>query len=140
MAYDPAYSKPTWSSEELVTSTKLNQMVDNTEHNYKYKPELGPDAPSGVKIACGQKAVVFNNESSKSATVTFATDSDHGDPGFSNTPRIVITRVKGDPDVNPWGKNVDNASNTSFDIEIGIDDTGTLYTGTQYVDWIAIGQ
>ncbi len=95
MPYNPTYSKPTWSTEEQVKSTKLNQMVDNTEHNYKYKPELGPDAPAGVKMATGKKTVTLPASSSGPVafTVTFATDSLYGDPAFTQPP-VVTASIK----------------------------------------------
>jgi len=98
MAYNPAYNKPTWASEEVATSTKLNQMVDNTEHNHIYKPELPPNAPTNptVKMAVGRKQFTFTSASQYvDVTVTFATDSAWGDPGFANAPYIQATLEEG---------------------------------------------
>lgn len=91
MAYDPAYSEPADWDNEVVSDTKLNQMKDNTHHNYKYKPECGPDTPN-LKLARGYKDItVTSGNTSGTAAVAFATDCDDGDPEFSNTPRILIT-------------------------------------------------
>jgi len=90
MIFDPAYSEPADWDNELVSDTKLNQMKDNTQHNYKYKPELGLDAPDDVKIASGKKAFDIDGGTNDiSVTITFASDCEHGDPGFSNAPTVL---------------------------------------------------
>ena len=143
MPYDPQYNKSSWSSEQLVTSTKLNQMVDNTDHNYKYKPELGPDASTSIptKIARGTKRFNFGaSDGSQTATITFATDSDDGDPGFSNAPRIIcnLSDLENEPsllalaEICAFGK-----TNTLFKIFISRGSgTGEYWYD---VDWLAIG-
>lgn len=143
MAYNPAYNKSTWSAEELVTSTKLNQMVDNTDHNYKYKPELGPNAPTTnpLRLARGTKRITFgSSEGSKAVTVTFSTEAEDGNPGFANTPKIVCNLA----DMQ------EEAGAPALDEICAVDKTNTTFkiyinrgsgTGAYWydVDWIAVG-
>lgn len=137
MPYNPGYNKQTWSSEEQISSTKLNQMVDNTDHNYKYKAELGPDAPTNpiIREAIGQVTITLNSESTKEVVVTFATDSDHGNPGFSSEPRIFLTLKSTFVLINAVVK---TASATSFIIKVATTD-GNIINATLYVNWRAIG-
>ena len=93
MAYNPVYNKPSWTSGEVVDSSKLNQMVDNTEHNHKYKPELPDGVSSTVKITSGFKQVTLPSSATgpQLYTIDFATDSAFGDPGFTGSPNVVLT-------------------------------------------------
>jgi len=142
MAYNPAYNKPTWASEEVATSTKLNQMVDNTEHNHIYKPELGPNAPTSppIKMAMGKVELTWDGVASITSTiVTFATDSDHGDPGFINLPRVIITFVRDTNDIGYlqfiYAQNLSNGS-----VEIVADANPIPPNGAKaHIHWLAIG-
>jgi len=144
LAYDPAYNKQTWSSEELATSTKLNQMVDNTDHNYKYKPELGPDAPTNnpIKLARGtKKIIILAAETGHEEIVTFSSDSEDGNPGFINTPKIVCNMAAAQDELEAI--RIDNIhstakSNTSFTIYIYRGGTASANYWFD-IDWIAIG-
>lgn len=135
MPYDPAYSKPAdWSSDELITATKLQQMVDNTDHNYKYKPECGPDTPN-IKIARG---IITCSQGTNS--VTFSTGADDGDPGFSNAPRVFLS--VNDVAGALFGLDRLEAKSitaTGFDIGIAWSDDSPPNTGSLDIAWLAIG-
>ena len=139
MAYDPAYSEPADWDNELVSDTKLNQMKDNTQHNYKYKPELGLDAVAGIKIARGRGAVVFTADAAQTLAIVFSTDADDGNPSFSNTPRIVCSQNGSSDNGTAWNVAAISPTTTGFTISVGWDPNAGTYTGTIYVDWIAIG-
>ncbi len=144
MSYDPARVTISDWDNELVSDTKLNQMLNNIDHNYKYSPKMGPDfAGTYPKIARGQVTFVWSSETSKQTTVTFATDSDDGDPGFTTIPRIIIAQEYRSGDSSPvscqsWGR-VSDPSTTQFTIYVVSDEHGTTISGTQRVNWIALG-
>ena len=91
MSYDPAYSEPSDWDNELVSDTKLNQMKDNTQHNYKYGIKVCEDFSGDVPIlARGAKTVDIDGTTTYcDVTFTFASDCDDGDPGFTTTPTVL---------------------------------------------------
>lgn len=81
----PTYNKKTWSTEELATSTGLNQMSDNIELALR-------GLASDIQYARGRKQfTVLSGTDNASVTVAFATDPDDGDPAFSGAPRVYAT-------------------------------------------------
>jgi len=144
MTYNPQYNKQTWSSEELITSTKLNQMVDNSDHNYKYKPELGPDAPTSnpIKIARGTKRItLLASDTGRVDTVTFSTEAADGNPSFINAPKIICNMADCQSELQAVLIHTVMAvdkTNTTFRIMVNRSTT----SGADYwfdIDWIAIG-
>lgn len=82
-----AYSKKTWASNELVTATGLNLVSDNIEFHVR-------SLVSGRKIAFGVKEITWpGNHSPGTGIVTFATDANDGDPGFTNAPFVIAGRI-----------------------------------------------
>lgn len=78
----PTYNKKTWTTEELATSTGLNQMSDNIELALRNKN-------SDIELATGTWEGTFNGSiNAVSTTITFATDADDGDPGFTAAPLL----------------------------------------------------
>lgn len=140
MAYDPAYSEPADWDNELVTDTKLNQMKDNTHHNYKYKLATGDGTPN-LKMARGVKQFTISTGNfTGSATITFATDADDGDPAFSNTPRITygleyVSGAFSSGGYNFWFRNL---TTTTFEMLLS-SDTAHAADLTVRVHWQAIG-
>lgn len=127
----PTYSKKTWASQEVVTSTGLNQMSDNQELALR---GLGSD-----KIyAKGKKDVVFSSEWLKAATITFATDADDGDPGFSSAP-VLIASLEHSGSKWDLGFYMTAITATTASIEVAAAITTPLLTETVTVHWIAIG-
>lgn len=80
-----AYAKQTFSVEETLTSTKLNQVSDNIEYMIR---SLVP----GRKFATGKIQLTFDGSSPvRSGQVTFATDAEDGDPGFTSPPIVLVS-------------------------------------------------
>lgn len=141
MPYNPTYNKSTWSSEELVTSTKLNQMVDNTDHNQKFKLQCGPDHDDYI-IARGVATLSLSSENKKIVTVTFNTDAEDGSPTFVNEPRVALTlenhyRISDDIYPVGWGLKSKDANGMELFIDF---DSGVSLTGDYYIEWIAVGR
>lgn len=114
MAYDPAYSEPADWDNEVVSDTKLNQMKDNTHHNYKYKPECGPDTPFLKLARVKVDATITIGNSSAGGSVVFASDCLDGDPSFANAPVVVATaEVVSGQYITPDGAQVDVANVTA---------------------------
>jgi hypothetical protein len=83
----PTYSKKTWATEEVATSTGLNTMSDNIELCLRSKT-------SDRGFAVGKKTFTFGGASDEaSTTVNFSSDSDGGNPSFNAIPYIMLTPV-----------------------------------------------
>lgn len=138
-----SYSKQTFSVEEVLTSTKLNQVSDNIEFMIR-------SLVSGRKMAHGAKQVTFNGtDSFATAAVVFASDAIDGDPSFTSTPFILVQlhRASGDSGLSITGAITTFSadvyeSNTGFTAQI---DTFTAGGGvpangeTLSVRWWAFG-
>jgi hypothetical protein len=127
----PTYSKKTWASQEVVTSTGLNQMSDNIELALR---GLGSD-----KIyAKGKKNLVFSNEYFKLGTITFATDADDGDPGFSAAP-VLLASLEHTGTNGSLGFYMTAITATTASIRVEGANTTPLVSETVKVHWVAIG-
>jgi hypothetical protein len=145
MVYNPAFSNPSDWDNELVSDTKLNQMKDNTEHNYKYKPEGGPDIGSdNYKIAHGIADITYPGGTGfQSITVTFATDSDFGDPGFTTAPLVVVGDMVSPTGLSVTAGNIDcpyvgDITSTECKIYSNINGNPDA-NDIRRISWIAIG-
>jgi len=141
MAYNPAYNKPADWSNEILDDVKLNKMIDNTHHNYLYKPELGPNAPTDlpIKIARGKHQFTANGTGGYQNIegISFS-DALDGDPGFSNIPVLIISIQEagtGSPAM-ILAQQIWNLSNTSFDLWI---EWESANSADYVIHWVAIG-
>lgn len=146
MPYNPQYDEQTFSADELATSTKQNKVRNNIKHNQLYKPQLGPDAPTNpqIKLATGLAEITFPGGSgSATVTVNFASDSDHGDPGFTNTPRIVVSQrtPPSTGNLNITDIYTTDETNSSFKIKVTtyLDLSPPASGAKAYFTWYAIG-
>lgn len=138
MSYNPEYNEQTWSADEQISSAKLNQMVNNTKHNQIYKPELGPDAPTGIKIARGKwEFTVLAAETGATTSIAFNTDSEDGDPAFSNTPIVLLgTEYQGTSGFDEFRTRIYNLDKDGFDISFILDNS---FDRDYAIHWMAIG-
>lgn len=139
MAKTPAYNDQNWSSEEQVTSTKLDAMADNSYFNKKYKVGTPPDADEGIVIARGKKQMTGSGGVAlATARITFATDSLDGDPNFSEVPVIQVTLVQDTGStirlVDKY--NINDLTANYFDVQFEI---ATSTSDTWYCHWLAMG-
>jgi len=87
-----AYNKKTWTTEELATSTGLNQMSDNIGHAIR---TIAADA--NLILARVEKSISLDGTTTSfQTTVTFATDCVDGDPGFDDPPTVIGCTIKSD--------------------------------------------
>lgn len=91
MADNPVYSEVSaWVADELVTSTKLNQMNDNIIALFKQKLGLSPQMDAPVRFARVQKSISLDSTVNNfTNTITFSSDCVDGDPAFSAAPTII---------------------------------------------------
>ncbi len=150
MADDPQYSKPAvWLADELITSTKLNQMVDNSENHEKYKLAVSGDSrPANSRIARGSKQLTITASPGGPyiQQITFATDASDGDPVFTSAPMVWCQLSVESGDTAAGGYNyshgLQNVLSSGFqfvwdysdqNVNAGSDITITLF-------WLAIGE
>jgi len=139
MAKSPAYGDLGWTSEEQITSTKLDGMCDNAEFLKKYKLGTPQDADANIIMAYGKKSITGGGGVGLPTTrVTFATDSLGGDPEFSAAPVILITLEQTGSGTLHLMEDyiIEDVLATSFDIWITMD---TATSETYNLHWIAIG-
>jgi len=141
------------ASDVMATLNDLETDVEGHSHSLdtavgydsmlaSYRPPDTGDSTDRWRLVSGMLPVTISNGSNTSSvqTVTFATDSDQGDPSFTEAPRVTLT-VR------------DPQSYEGFHVQLAaLLGDGTLFTfyafeldgGTQgstiYVQWMAYGK
>ena len=136
-----------YDADSPVDEDLIGDIVSNTEYNHDHALRGGTHS-TGVRlaVAMGVKTITFGASSyDASSTVTFSSDSDHGDPNFSSSPRVFLSFTTSSASFSTGANNVNftvgtsTITSTSFDIDLHRNSTSP---GTQNVDvaWLAIGQ
>lgn len=97
MAEDPLYSEVAdWAADELVASSKLNNMNDNTKNHQLYKLHLGGDGTNTepIKLARLERTFTLTGTTGHNETFTFSTDCLDGDPGFTEAPTVIGATIQ----------------------------------------------
>lgn len=101
---------------------------------------IGPNAPvggSGRRVATGSKAIGPFVAGTGVVTITFATDSDNGNPNFSAVPRVMAI-LKRTNAANNYEAFISTAP-TSTSVGITVRSSDGADVTTQAIEWIAIG-
>lgn len=128
----------------LAGSIGTTQMADisiiNSKLNYNSVQllQFGPNmsaSGNGKRMASGHKSITLA-AGNASGTITFASDSDDGNPNFSGNVRVYVT-VNRQSGVNGYYSFTSSVTNASF--VFGVISSNGADATVQSLDWIAIG-
>jgi hypothetical protein len=81
----------------------VEDLSDHGDYNFDHAVRGGTDAV-GVRLAIARGETDFTavSQTLVQVDITFATDSDDGDPGFSAAPRVIVTLKEDATSTNDW--------------------------------------
>lgn len=129
-----SYNDVSVSALGAILAADINQLQENISHCVR------GETSQNIKIAVGTASVTMpggGGTNTASDSITFASDSAFGDPGFAAAPYIFIqltSRSTGDPNIHVVAT---NKSSTGFLVSVESDDGAD--NNTYGFDWLAIG-
>ena len=129
-----SYSPVSVAALGAILAADINQLQENLSHCVR------GETAQNIKVAAGTASVTMpggGGTNTASDSITFASDSGLGDPGFASAPYILIqltSRSTGDPNIHVVAT---NKTSSGFLVSIESDDGSD--TNTYGFDWIAIG-
>jgi len=79
-----AYEEVSVNALGAILAADINQLQENQSHCPRTK------TTQNLKLAAGSVVVTWSSaDATETKTITFATDSDWGDPGFTQTPFLI---------------------------------------------------
>jgi len=115
---------------------ELNGKVGWDSMKADFQPPDTGDSSNRWRMVCGEGSVTFAGTAIGTATVTFATDADQGDPSFSVAPRV--TAVVTNRYYHLYLAN-DDTTTTTFKMYMATL-SGGVATATIDFEWIAYGK
>lgn len=118
---------------------ELNGKVGWDSMKSDFRPPDTGDSTSRWRTVSGV-ITIAGSSGSGSGTITFATDSDQGDPSFTTAPRLVVTACAGSGS-GEWMADYPYSGPATTNVTIQVNQlNGGTNTGSVKVYWIAYGK